>query len=79
MLFEMQVLQGSNRVLADFSPNILYENIAGSHGSNNKVAEYLTKKGYQLFQYQPYAKVLKLIKSTEALPEMLNIIAIHQD
>ena len=35
---ELQVLKGSEQILARFSPKILYENIAGSKGSNLPVA-----------------------------------------
>jgi hypothetical protein len=54
----MQVLEGSNRILNEFVPAILYENIAGNKGSNLAVAEYLTSRGYQLFRYQPYLQQL---------------------
>ncbi|MCY7391375.1 MAG: FkbM family methyltransferase, partial [Leptolyngbyaceae cyanobacterium CAN_BIN12] len=50
---ELQVLQGSDRLLKAYSPIVLYENIAGSQGSNLPVAEFLTGIGYQLFRYQP--------------------------
>ncbi len=74
---EMQVLQGSDRILQEFQPVILYENIAGSKGSNLPVAEYLMAKGYRLFRYQPYVQQLIAIESVEALYGNLNLIAIY--
>ena len=73
---ELQVLLGSEHILNKFSPIILYENIAGSQGSNLPVAEFLRGKGYQLFRYKPYIQELIPINSTEELPRNLNIIAL---
>ena len=72
---ELQVLAGSNRILTEYSPIILYENIAGSRGSNFVVADFLKDRGYQLFRYQPYLQQLIPINSTEDLQGSLNIIA----
>lgn len=72
---EMQVLQGSGRILADFKPNILYENIAGSQGANTAVAEFLLSIGYKLFYYQPFVKQLIELQSLDELVGKLNIIA----
>lgn len=76
---EMQVLAGSERILTEFAPGIIYENIAGDKGSNTSVAEYLQAKGYQLFCYQPYVKNLIPIKSLQQLQGSLNIIALPVD
>jgi FkbM family methyltransferase len=73
---ELQVLQGSNQLLTKFSPVILYENIAGSKGSNLAVINFLIGREYQLFQYQPYLQQLIPINSLEDLQEKLNIIAL---
>ncbi len=73
---EMQVLIGSDRILQEFKPVILYENIAGSKGSNIPVAEYLTSKGYELFRYQPFVKQVIPVSSVEKLQGNLNIIAL---
>ncbi|MBI4782565.1 MAG: FkbM family methyltransferase [Oscillatoriophycideae cyanobacterium NC_groundwater_1537_Pr4_S-0.65um_50_18] len=73
---EMQVLAGSDRLLADFAPAILYENIAGLSGSNTPVAEFLQAKGYSLFRYQPYLQTLIPIETLEQLQGNLNIIAL---
>jgi FkbM family methyltransferase len=73
---EMQVLLGSDRILREFKPVILYENIAGSKGSNLPVAEYLLSKGYALFRYQPYLNHLIPASSAEELQGNLNIIAL---
>lgn len=72
---ELQVLLGSDRLLRDFKPIILYENIAGSQGDNLPVAEFLMQKNYQLFRYQPFVKQLIPIQSTDELNGSLNIIA----
>lgn len=76
---EMHVLRGSRRLLAEFKPRILYENIAGAKGSNVPVAEFLQSIGYKLFRYQPYLKELIPIESAEALQGSLNIIALPAD
>jgi len=73
---EMQVLEGSNRILTEFAPIILYENIAGSRGSNLGVADFLTSIGYQLFRYQPYLQQLIPVYSSEDLQGSLNLIAV---
>ncbi len=75
---ELQVLMGSDRLLKSFSPTILYENIAGSQGSNLPVAEFLTANGYQLYRYQPFIKRLIPLDSQAELQGNLNIIALPQ-
>ncbi|NET56624.1 MAG: FkbM family methyltransferase [Symploca sp. SIO2E6] len=72
---ELQVLAGSNRILTEFAPTILYENIAGSRGSNLAAADFLKARGYQLFRYQPYLQRLIPINSREDLQGRLNLIA----
>ncbi|MBD2462314.1 FkbM family methyltransferase [Oscillatoria sp. FACHB-1407] len=78
---ELQVLQGSDRLLTDFAPKILYENVAGlsaedEDASNTIVAEYLMSKGYQLFRYRPFVKELIPIDSIHELRGNLNIVAL---
>ena len=73
---EMQILAGSNHLLKQFAPAILYENIAGSQGSNLPVAGLLQAKGYRLFRYQPYLQKLMPIQAIEELHGSLNIIAL---
>jgi len=73
---ETKVLEGSNALLNQFSPNILYENIAGNQGINIAIAEMLIEKGYRLFHYQPFLKQLLPINSLEDLSDQLNIIAL---
>ncbi len=73
---EIPVLLGSKEILAKFKPGILYENIAGSHGSNIPVAEFLLSIGYNLYYYQPFLKQLIPIESLENLSGRLNIIAL---
>jgi FkbM family methyltransferase len=73
---ELQVLKGSDRLLKTYAPIILYENIAGSQGSNLPVAEFLIEHGYQLFRYQPFVKQLIPLDSLTELQGNLNIIAL---
>lgn len=74
---ELSVLKGSEKILSQFSPVILYENIAGTKGSNLPVADYLRSHGYELFRYQPYVKKLIPISDTaDNLSNDLNIIAL---
>ncbi|PZO38665.1 MAG: FkbM family methyltransferase [Pseudanabaena frigida] len=73
---EMQVLAGSNRILQEFKPNILYENIEGKQENSIEVAEYLMQHDYKLFYYRPYLKQLILVDLLEELQGNLNIIAI---
>lgn len=73
---ELQVLNGSDRLLSQFAPVIMYENIAGNQRSNLPVAKHLLNKGYQLFRYQPFVKQLHPIQLTDNLDSSLNIIAL---
>ncbi len=73
---EIQVLQGAEKLIREFTPIILYENIASSKGSNLPVAEKLREWGYQLAIYQPFLRNLSLIDSLERLEGKLNVIAI---
>jgi FkbM family methyltransferase len=72
---EMAVLAGSKQLINQFKPVILYENIAGSQGSNIEVAEYLENIGYQLFYYQPFIQKLIPVNSPENF-QQLNFIAV---
>jgi FkbM family methyltransferase len=76
---ELSVLAGSDKILSEFSPVILYENIAGSKGSNSPVAQYLKDRGYHLFRYQPYVDKYIPIEFVEDLTSQLNLIAIPLD
>ncbi|MEA5580569.1 FkbM family methyltransferase [Nodularia harveyana UHCC-0300] len=76
---EMAVLVGSEKLITEFAPVILYENIAGSQGSNIEVAEYLQKIGYELFHYQPYINKLIPANSDRDFQEELNIIALKPE
>ncbi|MBF2009304.1 MAG: FkbM family methyltransferase [Chlorogloeopsis fritschii C42_A2020_084] len=73
---EMAVLAGSQKLIAQFAPVILYENIAGSQGSNIEVAQYLENIGYTLFHYQPYLQKLIPVNSDRDFQEQLNFIAV---
>ncbi len=72
---ELQVLQGATRILSEFRPVILYENLAGNQGSNRPVAEFLQANGYALFRYQPYIGRLIAI-DPETLENSLNLVAL---
>lgn len=72
---EMAVLAGSVQLITQFKPVILYENIAGSQGSNIEVAQYLESIGYQLFYYQPFMQKLIAVNSPENF-QQLNFIAV---
>jgi FkbM family methyltransferase len=74
---ELDILAGASQMLAVFQPTILYENIAGSKGSNLAVANTLRAIGYKLYRYQPYLKELILLPSNSDLQGLLNVIAIH--
>jgi len=75
---ELQVLKGSDRVLTQFKPTILYENMVGGNQDNLPAADFLWTKGYRLFRYLPYIQQLAPLNSIEDLRSNLNIIAIHQ-
>jgi FkbM family methyltransferase len=74
---ELDILAGASKMIAVFQPTILYENIAGSKGSNLAVANTLRAIGYQLYRYHPYLKELTRLNSNEDLQGLLNVIAIH--
>lgn len=73
---EMQVLKGSNRILHEFQPSILYENIAGTSSNNTLVANYLMGRGYKLFRYQTLLNNLLPVENISQLQNSLNIIAL---
>jgi FkbM family methyltransferase len=73
---EVKVLEGSIHLISQFSPGILYENIAAASGSNLSVAEWLVARGYQLFRYQPYLQNLIPVGDLSELQSSLNVIAL---
>ncbi|QSV61492.1 MAG: FkbM family methyltransferase [Dolichospermum sp. DL01] len=75
---EMAVLAGSQQLITQFAPVILYENIAGSQGSNIEVAQYLESIGYELFYYQPFLQKLIPVNSPQDF-QQLNFIAVPPD
>jgi FkbM family methyltransferase len=75
---ELQVLQGSDRLLQEFAPVILYENIEASSSSNLPVAAYLRTHGYQLFHYQPFSRQVIPLGDRTDLQDFLNIIALPE-
>ena len=74
---EINVLRGCKRILAEFKPNIIYENLDGYGKNNIEVSEYLAEHGYHLFHYLPYLKHLVPITSAEEIQGKLNIIALY--
>lgn len=74
---ELQVLTGSERILTEFMPTILYENIGFGETPNVDAAKFLQAKGYQLFCYVPFAQTFSRIERLSTLHEYLNIVAIH--
>ncbi|GBO52525.1 methyltransferase, FkbM family [Pseudanabaena sp. lw0831] len=76
---ELQVLKGSDRLLTDFAPIILYENIAADQGSNLPVADFLRSIGYQLFRYQPYLQKLIPVDVNADFQGSLNVIALPKN
>ncbi|WP_019501416.1 FkbM family methyltransferase [Pseudanabaena sp. PCC 6802] len=72
---EIKVLQGSDRLLKEFSPIILYENIVDATSSNLPAAKFLTNIGYKLFKYQPYLQKLIPLNAEADLLGMLNVVA----
>jgi FkbM family methyltransferase len=73
---ELSVLAGSEKIISEFSPVILYENIGGSRSNHTPVADCLLERGYRLFCYQPYTDNLIPLNSKEDLQGHLNIIAV---
>jgi FkbM family methyltransferase len=68
---EIPVLQGSEQVLQQFRPIILYEN------SGPNVAEFLRARGYAIYWYQPYLNRLVLSADGDGRGEVqLNLIAL---
>ena len=76
---ELSVLSGSERILMEHKPIILYENIAGNHSSNSEVTNFLKSKGYGIFRYQSLTGDLLPITSVEKQKNCLNLIAIKTD
>jgi FkbM family methyltransferase len=75
---EMAVLMGSQQLLHQFYPVIIYENLAGEQGINVEVREFLIHQGYQLFSYESYTKKLVELDIANNSIQELNIIAIPQ-
>lgn len=73
---EMQVLAGSDRLLQNFRPGILYEHEASFGKHNHAVAEWLQAQGYGLYRYRPYLHMLVPIETLSELDGSLNVIAL---
>jgi hypothetical protein len=76
---EVEVIAGARRLLEQFSPLIVYENLAGSQGSNVGMAEVLVEKGYMLTRFVPWALRLIPVELDSSLDASLNIIAIPRN
>jgi Methyltransferase FkbM domain len=75
---EVEVIAGAGLLLGRFSPLIVYENLAGSQGSNVGMAEVLVEKGYSLARFEPWSFRLVPIGLGESLDGNLNVIAIPE-
>jgi FkbM family methyltransferase len=75
--YELKVLQGSTRLLNQFRPVFLYENLNGT-GTNVETARYLRQNRYRLFQYKPFTEDLQKIAANTD-PSGLNVIAIPEE
>lgn len=73
---EISVLTGSDKILSEFSPAILYENTDVGQRSNLAAADHLRGRGYRLFIYQPYLQKLLPVESAGDLQGNLNVIAL---
>jgi FkbM family methyltransferase len=73
---EIPVLKGSDRLLREFRPVILYENIAGIQGSNLPVAEFLQQYDYEIHIYKPYIQEISKVQQLEDIHGNLNVIAV---
>jgi len=71
---ELAVLQGSEKLLDQFAPVIMYENISAKR-SNTDVAIYLQERGYKLYYYRPFLCQMLPITDLQELEGKLNIIA----
>lgn len=75
---ETAVLQGAAQMIAQFSPILLYENLAGSQGSNIEMAQALLSQDYSLFSYRAFASQLSPVANEDELGQFLNVIAVPQ-
>ncbi len=71
---ELAVLQGSEQLLDQFAPVIMYENISAQR-SNTDVAFYLQERGYKLYYYRPFLCQMLPITDLQELEGELNVIA----
>lgn len=76
---EPSVLAGSEVILTQFRPIILFENIAGSQGQNDQVSQFLRQKGYKILRYQPFLQTLVPVEFVEDSVKQLNLIAWPQE
>jgi FkbM family methyltransferase len=72
---ELAILMGSDRVLSEFKPTIIYNSYT-SKGIDLAAAQYLIERGYELFRYQPYLKQLIPLVSESDFAEVMKAIAI---
>jgi FkbM family methyltransferase len=72
---ELAVLTGAQGLLQRFRPVILYENLAGSKGSNLPVAQFLRDWNYRLFRYRPFLQERVPLATDADLEGVLNVLA----
>lgn len=75
---EISVLRGSDRLLQNHQPVIIYENISGHGNNNTEVGQLLMQYNYRLCRYQPYTQKLIPIDMQDVVKTRLNLIAIPQ-
>lgn len=73
---ELAVLSGAARLLNEFAPAIIYENMVGERSGDVDVSIHLQGLGYQLFRYQPFLKELAPAGTIADRQGALNIVAI---
>lgn len=76
---ELAVLAGSEKILSQSQPVILYENIAGRQGSNPAVTHHLRNHGYDIFRYQSFTQTLIPVELEADCEHKLNLIAFPQN
>lgn len=76
---ETAVLEGSQQLISRFWPTILYENLAGSQGSNLSMGQALIQKGYRLFRYRAFVQQLVPVVLDESIEGALNLVAVAEN
>jgi FkbM family methyltransferase len=75
---EVEVIEGAEKLINEFAPLIIYENLAGSQKSNLNIANILIDKGYSLARFEPWSFRLIPVNVDNSMDRSLNIIAIPE-